>query len=73
VEEAIDIDVKRSFHKLSILSAENLTSILKVCAATNPTLNYCQGMNFMAGFLYLAMDCYESLGFGVMRAVIDKF
>lgn len=30
-------------------------------------------MNFIAGFLYLIMGCNESLAFGVMKAVIDKF
>lgn len=35
------------------LSHSNLSNILKSYALTNPNLNYCQGMNFMAGFLFL--------------------
>jgi hypothetical protein len=30
-------------------------------------------MNFIAGFLYLAMGESESLAFGVMKEVISKF
>ena len=67
------MDVKRSFNKLDLITPENLTNILKIYAYTNPSLNYCQGMNFLAGFLYLAMGCYESLALGVMHAVIDRF
>jgi hypothetical protein len=35
------------------LSHSNLSNILKSYALINPNLNYCQGMNFMAGFLFL--------------------
>ena len=38
---------------MSCLSHANLSNILKSYALTNPNLNYCQGMNFMAGFLFL--------------------
>ena len=30
-------------------------------------------MNFMAGYLFLAMDCKEDLAFGTMREVIERF
>ena len=38
------------------LSHENLANILKSYALSNPSLSYCQGMNFMAGFLFLQMS-----------------
>jgi len=30
-------------------------------------------MNFMAGFLFLTMDCEESLAFAVMREIISRY
>ena len=36
----------------------------------NPDLDYCQGMNFIAGFLYLFLGD-EALAFAVMRQVIN--
>ena len=38
----------------------------------NPELDYCQGMNFIAGFLYLFLED-EALSFAVMRQVINLF
>lgn len=67
------MDVKRSFYKLESIPPETLTSILKGYAVTNPALGYCQGMNFMAGFLYLSMNFSEALSYTVMREVIAKF
>ena len=47
--------------------------ILKTYAIVNPSLNYCQGMNFIAGFLYLALGKEESLAFAVMREIIERY
>ena len=38
----------------------------------NPELDYCQGMNFIAGFLYLFLGD-EALAFAVMRQIIQVF
>ena len=74
IEESIIVDVKRSFNKMGEnLTHETLSSILKTYAMVNPQLNYCQGMNYMAGFLYLTMERQEHLAFGVMREVIDRY
>ena len=35
-------------------------------------MDYCQGMNFIAGFLFLVLG-KESLAFAVMKEVIEKF
>ncbi len=51
------------------IKPENLTRILNTYAIVNPALDYCQGMNFIAGFLYL-MFGDEALSFAVMRQVI---
>ena len=66
------MDVNRSFNNLKAISAENLNNILKTYAVVNPNLDYCQGMNFIAGFLYLTFNS-ESLAFAVMREVIIKY
>jgi hypothetical protein len=55
VTESINVDVKRSFNSMKYLKHENLSNILKTYALQNPNLNYCQGMNFSAGFLFLSM------------------
>jgi len=39
----------------------------------NPSLNYCQGMNFIAGFLYLSLGKEEALAFAVMREIIERY
>ena len=61
VQESIDVDVKRSFNMMVFMKHENLRNILRAFALTNEKLNYCQGMNFMAGFLFLTMLPEEAL------------
>ena len=45
---------------------------MKTYAIINPNLDYCQGMNFIAGFLYLLFG-NEALAFAVMREIIAKY
>jgi len=40
---------------MKFMTHDNVRNILKSYALTNPRLNYSQGMNFMAGFLFLQM------------------
>ena len=54
------------------ITGENLRKILTTYAVVNPELDYCQGMNFIAGFLYLFLND-ESLSFAVLREIIHKF
>ena len=49
------VDVKRSFYSMKELTNSNLYNILTTYAANNPELNYCQGMNYIAGFLFLTL------------------
>ena len=59
---------------MKAISAENLINILKSYAIVNQqALDYCQGMNFIAGFLFLVFKGSESQAFSVMKAVIQKF
>lgn len=71
--ESIDVDVKRSYNHMQGLTHDNLSNILKTYAIINSKINYCQGMNFMAGYLFLAMGYKEELAFGAMREVIERF
>ena len=73
IEESIDVDVKRSFNHMQNLTHDNLSNILKTYAITNKELDYCQGMNFMAGYLYMSMDCQEDLAFCILKEVIDRY
>lgn len=43
------------------MTHDNVRNILKAYALTNPRLNYSQGMNFVAGFLYLTMRPEEAI------------
>ena len=40
---------------MEFMTHDNVRNVLKAYALTNPRLNYSQGMNFMAGFLFLQM------------------
>lgn len=66
------MDVNRSFNNLKFIQPDNLNLILKTYAIINPNLDYCQGMNFIAGFLYLLYGS-EALAFAVMREIIAKY
>ena len=49
-----------------------MRKILFTYAVVNPELDYCQGMNFIAGFLFLLFGD-EALAFAVMRQIINLF
>lgn len=73
VHEKIDVDVVRSFNSLKEISQDTLKNILKTYAIVNPNLDYCQGMNFIAGFLYMILGKEESYAFAVLREIIERF
>jgi len=54
------------------ISPDNLTRILNTYAVVNPELDYCQGMNFIAGFLFMFLKD-EATTFQVMKQVIKKY
>ena len=49
-----------------------LINILKSYAFFNPEVEYCQGMNFIAGYLYLVFKDEET-SFKALQEMIDKF
>lgn len=56
IKETIEVDVMRSFNNMKDIQHFTLNKILKTYAIVNPSLDYCQGMNFIAGFLYLTLE-----------------
>ena len=72
VEEVITLDVQRSFNNTESISSDNLSNILKTYAFYNPEIEYCQGMNFLAGFFYFYYKD-EERAFKAMLGLIQKF
>jgi len=70
VEEVINMDVQRSFTRLKSVDPNILTCILKTYAFFNPEIEYCQGMNFVAGFLYLFFR-NEEKSFRALQEIIE--
>lgn len=66
------MDVARSFNNTESISRENLSNILKTYAFYNPEIEYCQGMNFLAGFFYFYYKDEEK-AFKGMLGLIQKF
>jgi hypothetical protein len=53
IEDVINLDVQRTFFQSNIEESRNaIANILKAVADLNPKINYCQGMNYVASFLY---------------------
>lgn len=56
IEEIISLDVQRSLHiHQKSISSSVLQSLLRTYAYFNPEVSYCQGMNYIAGYLYLTL------------------
>jgi hypothetical protein len=72
VKSTIEVDIHRTLNTMKGISSENLRKILMTYAVLNSDLDYCQGMNFIAGFLFLFFRD-EALAFAVMRDLIRKF
>lgn len=72
MDEMINMDVQRSFTKLKSLDPQVLTNILKTYAFFNPEIEYCQGMNFVAGFLYLVFND-EEIAFKALHEVVERY
>ena len=56
VEEVIEIDVQRSFNNHKNCDPQILKNLLKAYAAHDREVSYCQGMNYMMGFLYINLQ-----------------
>ena len=72
VEEVIILDVARSAHNMPGVDPQVLTDILKTYAFYNKEIEYCQGMNFIAGFLLMVLKD-EQTAFKAMIQLLDRF
>lgn len=71
IEHIIDMDVARSYHKSNEINGQNLKNILKVFAFSHPAIGYCQGMNYIAGTLFLVIQD-EALTYKAMVVLIQS-
>ncbi|CAD8075378.1 unnamed protein product [Paramecium sonneborni] len=59
-EETIKLDVQRSLHlHKDKINSSVLQSLLRIYAFYNQEVGYCQGMNYIAGYLYLNFQDQE--------------
>jgi len=65
------MDIERSFKNLKTISPEAVISILRAYALHDPKIGYCQGMNFVAGFLYLITK-NEAMAFSILCGIIKR-
>ena len=64
--------MKRSFYKITTISKEQIGNILRAYAVYNKEVGYCQGMNYIAGFiLFITKD--ETNAFAILAGIIEKF
>jgi len=70
----IEIDIARTFPELKSFGQDHqkqLWRVLNAYASYNPTLGYCQGMNFVAGLLLLVSKFHEEESFRVLVCLMD--
>ena len=72
VEEVIVLDVSRSAHNMPGVDPQVLTDILKTYAYYDKEIEYCQGMNFIAGFLLMVLKDEET-AFKAMIMLLQRF
>ena len=72
IDRVISLDVMRSFSLYSDTDKEAIKSVLRCYALTNPEVEYCQGMNSIAGMLYMIYKD-EAIAFTMLSTLIDEF
>ncbi len=72
IEDVIALDVQRSFAASKVVNPVSVKNVLRAYALHNPKVEYCQGMNFVAGFLHFMMQ-NEEMTFRSLVCLIEKF
>ena len=72
VEEVIQLDVSRSEHQMPSVEPEMLKSVLRTYALYNPEIEYCQGLNYVAGFLIMVFKDPE-VAFKALITIVERF
>lgn len=73
VEEVIRLDVHRSKHSMPHVDEQALLNLLKTFAFFNREIEYCQGMNYIAGFLLALFHNEEETAFRILQQVAVKY
>jgi len=68
----IHLDIKRSFPYSKAVTFDSLLNLLTTYAYSNTKVQYCQGMNFIAGFL-LVITKNGSMAFKILKTVIEDY
>lgn len=69
--EIIKLDVFRSFHSWSEAVQDSIMNVLRCYAIYDPVVEYCQGMNFIAGLFYFVYQD-EAEAFSMFASLISK-
>eukprot|EP00826_Nyctotherus_ovalis_P057277 TRINITY_DN7824_c0_g1_i3.p1 TRINITY_DN7824_c0_g1~~TRINITY_DN7824_c0_g1_i3.p1 ORF type:complete len:902 (+),score=268.78 TRINITY_DN7824_c0_g1_i3:179-2884(+) len=72
IDDIIRMDVLRSFSVPSEKDQASIMDILRCYAITSPEIEYCQGMNCIAGMFYLIYK-NEGTAFTMLSTLIDDF
>ena len=72
VEEVIALDVQRSEHQMPGVDPKVLADLLRTYAFFNPEIEYCQGMNYVAGFLLMVLKD-EEVAFKALTIIVSRF
>ena len=71
IEDVIAMDVQRSYQSHPHITGVILANLLRTYAYYDPDIAYCQGMNYIAGNLYIQLQD-EAVTFRCLVAVIEK-
>ncbi len=72
VTELILLDVHRTFPNMKSFKSERLISLLNTYAYINQKVQYCQGMNFLTGFLLLQFGD-EMVALRFLKCLVERY
>ncbi len=71
IDGIIALDVNRSFKGVKSIAPEAVTRVLRAYALFDFNVEYCQGMNFVVGFLYL-LTKDEGFAFATLVSLVRR-
>ena len=71
IEDVVALDVQRSYQGHPHISSQILSNLLRTYAYYDPDISYCQGMNYIAGSLYIQLQD-ETVTFRCLVGLIEK-
>ena len=67
----IELDLQRTLSKATPEIIDKMRNVLKVYARRNPSMGYCQGLNFIAAFI-LQCEFSEEETFWLLSVIIEE-